>query len=624
MGTDLPFAIAEMEPVRLVDACGFAPHERAAILGDTAATLFGILLQLHAPPSSPHAHAQRQPPPPPSDKPGIGQPVRRKEDLRLVTGPGCYSDDVNLPGQAYAVMVRSPHAHARIRGDRRPTPPWRCPACSRCSPAPTVVADGLKPIPHKPWSPASGRHPAAQHATAAPAFTRAALSAAGRQGALRRRGGGDGRRGDASPRAKDAAERVAVDYEPLPAVTDAAAAAEPDAPRLYEDDALQRLHRRRASATPRRPTRPSRAPRMSSRSRPGCSASPACRWSRAPRSASTIAATRPLHAPRRQRRRGAARSTSSPRILGVPPRTVRVVARDVGGNFGTRNAIYPEFALVAWAARRVGRPVKWTCERSEAFLSDYQGRDLAVEAELALDARRQFPRACAARNLSNVGAPHRATSSAGAKGVEIMSSIYRMPAAHFRARACSPTRRRRAPIAAPAGRRSMFVMERLIDLAARAVRLRPRRAAPAQSRAEPPSCPTPIRSASPTTAATITQAMDARARARRLERAFRRARAEARRRGKLRGIGVANYIDTATGVPRERAEITVHAGRRRRRRDRHAVERPGPRDELRAAASPNGSACRSTRVRLITGDTDIVPVGGGSHSGRSHAARRAS
>ena len=65
---------------------------------------------------------------------------------------------------------------------------------------------------------------------------------------------------------------------------------------------------------------------------------------------------------------------------------------DVGGNFGTRGAIYPEFALVAWAARRVGRPVKWTCERSEAFLCDYQARDLAVEAELALDARRQLPR----------------------------------------------------------------------------------------------------------------------------------------------------------------------------------------------------------------------------------------
>src|SRR2546423_13686820 len=72
--------------------------------------------------------------------------------------------------------------------------------------------------------------------------------------------------------------------------------------------------------------------------------------------------------------------------LGVPESAVRVIAREVGGNFGTRNSCYPEFALVAWAARRLGRPVKWTAERREAFLADYQGRDLVAHAELALDA----------------------------------------------------------------------------------------------------------------------------------------------------------------------------------------------------------------------------------------------
>jgi hypothetical protein len=89
--------------------------------------------------------------------------------------------------------------------------------------------------------------------------------------------------------------------------------------------------------------------------------------------------------------------------LGVPERAVRVLARDVGGNFGTRNSCYPEFALVAWAARRVGRPVKWTGERREAFLADYHGRDLAVRAELALDAEGHFL-AIRAANTSNVGA----------------------------------------------------------------------------------------------------------------------------------------------------------------------------------------------------------------------------
>ena len=77
-------------------------------------------------------------------------------------------------------------------------------------------------------------------------------------------------------------------------------------------------------------------------------------------------------------------------VLGVPEAQVRCVCEDMGGNFGTRNFFYPEYALLPWAARRIGRPVKWTCERSESFLSDYQGRDLTVEAELALDADGKF------------------------------------------------------------------------------------------------------------------------------------------------------------------------------------------------------------------------------------------
>jgi carbon-monoxide dehydrogenase large subunit len=89
--------------------------------------------------------------------------------------------------------------------------------------------------------------------------------------------------------------------------------------------------------------------------------------------------------------------------LGVSEGAVRVLARDVGGNFGTRNSCYPEFALVAWAARREGRPVKWTSERREAFLADYHGRDLAVRAELALDSEGHFL-ALRATNTSNLGA----------------------------------------------------------------------------------------------------------------------------------------------------------------------------------------------------------------------------
>jgi carbon-monoxide dehydrogenase large subunit len=152
-------------------------------------------------------------------------------------------------------------------------------------------------------------------------------------------------------------------------------------------------------------------------------------------------------------------------VLGVPEAAVRVVAEDMGGNFGTRNSFYPEFALVAWAARRLGRPVKWTCERREAFLTDYQARDLVSTMELALDADGRFL-ALRGVNTSNVGA-HTVTFVPLNKGRELATTVYRVPAAAVRGRAVLSNT---SPLSAyrSAGRpQVMFVMERLIDLAAR-------------------------------------------------------------------------------------------------------------------------------------------------------------
>ena len=152
-------------------------------------------------------------------------------------------------------------------------------------------------------------------------------------------------------------------------------------------------------------------------------------------------------------------------VLGVPDDDVRMVMHDVGGNFGTRGASNPEFALVCWAARRVGRAVKWTCERSEAFLCDYQARDLT-----RMPNSRWMPRVsssrCAAPTSSTAA---RIPVSFGPlhKGVEIMTSIYHVPVVHFRACATltntAPTR----PYRSSGRPEAMFVMERLIDLAAR-------------------------------------------------------------------------------------------------------------------------------------------------------------
>jgi carbon-monoxide dehydrogenase large subunit len=180
----------------------------------------------------------------------------------------------------------------------------------------------------------------------------------------------------------------------------------------------------------------------------------------------------------------------------VPEAAVRVVARDVGGNFGTRNSFYPEFALVAWAARRLRRPVKWTCERREAFLSDYQARDLVSEMELALDADGTFL-ALRGVNTSNVGA-HTVTFVPLNKGRELATSVYRLPAACVRGRAVLSNT---SPLAAyrSAGRpQVMFVTccPRSRPRSARCPRRRTRSACAAAARAarRPPSAPSSTRS----------------------------------------------------------------------------------------------------------------------------------
>src|SRR5258708_2354739 len=394
-----------------------------------------------------------------TDKPTsarIGQPVRRKEDLRLVTGKGCYTDDISLPGQVYAVMVRSPHAHAHIRAIDV-APAMAAPGVLAVLTGRDLLADGLRPIPHKVWS----QHPAelmlrerAKTFTApndalpadkvrfvgeAVAVVIAATVAA----------------------AKDGAELVAIDYEALPAVTDTLEAARPAAPRLFEeaasnvvvdgelgDRAATEAAFARAAHVVRFETWVQRVTGVPMEPRAAV-----CEFDAESRRYTLYAGNG-----------GAWRLKDDlATILGVPADQVRVIMRDVGGNFGTRGMIYAEFALVAWAARRLGRPVKWTADRHEAFLCDYQARDLAVTAELAIDRDGNFL-GLRGSNISNAGA-HTTNYSPLQKGVEIMTTVYRVPAAQFRARAVvsntSPTRPYRS-----AGRpEAMYVMERLIDIA---------------------------------------------------------------------------------------------------------------------------------------------------------------
>ena len=287
---------------------------------------------------------------------------------------------------------------------------------------------------------------------------------------------------------------------------------------------------------------------------------------------------------------------------------------DVGGNFGTRGGFNPEFAIVAWAARRVGQPVKWTGDRSEYFSSDHQARDLAVTAELALDKDGTFL-AMRGSNLVNQGAYALAFGSLN-KGVEIMSSIYHVPSVFFRARAAltntAPTR----PYRSSGRPEVMFVMERLIDLAARQsgidrIELRRRNLVPESMM--PYTNP-------------FGMVYDSGAYHRVMERVleiadwdgFPARREAARARGKCRGIGVANYVDTATGAPRERAEITVKPeGNGMIEIVVGTVSQGQGHETSFAQLVTEWLGVPLDSVHLVTGDTDRVSVGGGAHSGRA-------
>jgi carbon-monoxide dehydrogenase large subunit len=538
---------------------------------------------------------------------GIGQAVPRKEDYRLLTGSGCFSDDVNLPGQVYAIMVRSPHAHARICAIDA-SEALSLPGVLAVLTGADFLVDGLKSIPHNP-TPSSPPDILLQNRDGsdiyiAPHFPLPADKArfVGEAVAMVV--------ATSIAIAKDAAERVEIDYEPLPAVTNTADAAKADVPLVWEearsnvcidaevgDGAATEAAFSRAEHVVRLQTwieRVTGVP-MEPRAAVGAYDPETNRYTLYAGSGGVV----------RQKRELAA-------ILDVPEDAVRVVARDIGGNFGTKNAFYPEFALVVWAAKRLGCPVKWTCDRQEAMLSDYQGRDLVVEAELALDAEGNFL-ALRGSNISNIGA-HSVSYVPLIKGVEIMSGGYRIPAAHFRARAVLSNTPPTNPYRSAGRPEAMFVIERLIDLAARAhgfdrVQLRRQNLIP-QS-AMPFANPLGMTYDS----GAYEKTMDA-ALALGEWNNFPARCAEARARGKLRGIGVANYVEATTGNPRERAEITVQP--------------EGTIDVvIGTLSSGQGHETSFSQlivdwfgvpfqdVRIITGDTDKVPVGGGSHSGRS-------
>ena len=304
-------------------------------------------------------------------------------------------------------------------------------------------------------------------------------------------------------------------------------------------------------------------------------------------------------------------------VLGIPPDSLRVLSHDVGGNFGTRNRIFVEFGLVLWAAKKLGRPVKFTATRSEAFLSDYQGRDLVTKVELALDAGGRFL-AMRATNISNVGA--RCVSlSPLSKGAGLIPGSYAIPATTLRAVAVftntMPTQAYRS-----SGRPEVtYAIERLVDAAAVQLgvdRIKLRR----KNLVRPQDMPYRNSVGMLYDSGHYEENMDWA-----MEiadwKGFPARRRAAKKRGKLLGLGLANYVESSIGAPREQARIKVQ---------------PEGRVDVVIGTQPAGQGHETSfaqvvsdllqvpveSVRIILGDTDVVRAGGGTHSGRSmrHAA----
>ena len=305
-------------------------------------------------------------------------------------------------------------------------------------------------------------------------------------------------------------------------------------------------------------------------------------------------------------------------VLGIEPDRLRVLSYDVGGNFGSRNRPYVEFGLVLWAARKLGRPVKYTATRSEAFLSDYQGRDLVTKVELALSIGRPLPRHARRQHQQRRRALRLAL--AARQGLGLITGSYNIPAATLRARAVftntMPTNAYRS-----SGRPEVtFAIERLIDIAAARLGI-DRIALRRRNLVRPEAMPYTNAVGMTYDSGTYEANMDLAMRIADWDgfKARRREAEEARQAARPAALRTTSSPRSARrrSAPRSpcgrRVASTSSSARSRAARATRPASRRWP---------PICSACRSPAVNIIIGDTDIVSVGGGSHSGRSmrHAA----
>ena len=540
----------------------------------------------------------------PTDSGGIGDPVRRVEDARLLTGQGEYSDDYNLPGQAYAAVARSDRAHARIVSIDVDAA-MAMPGVLTVLTGTDYRADGLRPL----IAQGNPTDVALKNRDGSPIqYPPIDLLAMDK---VRRVGEAVALIIAETPvQARDAAEHIHVDYDPLPAVSEPIAALAPDAPRLW-DDAETNLcvddqkgdveavaaafasaaHVTRLDVINNRVTGVPMEPR-------------AAVGDYNSESGEYFLYAGGQGVNRFQRELSAA--------FDAPMDDIRVVSRDVGGGYGTRNSLYPEFALVVWAAKRLGRPVKWTGSRAEMALGDYAGRDLITRAELALDSDGKFL-AMRTENIGNLGT-HALSFVPISRGPTVTTGLYDIPLADVVTKGVWTNT---TPVTAyrGAGRpEAIFTLERIIDLAASEMgidRAELRRRNLIAEDALPYTNALGVTYDSGKFQLSQDMAVDlsdwdgvpAR-------------KAATAAGGRLLGVGLANYVETSTGWPLERAVMHVL---------------PEGRLDMVIGAQSSGQGHETTFRQIGAkflgvpfecvdyryGDTTFVKDGSGSHSART-------
>ncbi len=537
------------------------------------------------------------------EKFGLAQPVRRVEDPRLLKGAGSYTDDIRLPGMAHGVVLRSPHAAAAVRSVDT--------AAAKAMPGVVAVyvaadldADGIGTLPCA--AKMKNRDGTDQVTPERPVLARTAVHHVGTPVAFVV--------AETVKQARDAAEAIMVDYDTRPSITDLAAAMEPGQPQVWPeaprnvcfdweigDKAAVEAEFARAAHITRLTVVNNRIVVNSMEARASLASYDAAngRW--------TL----------RTNTQGgwSLKDFLGKDVFKVDPDKFRVITPDVGGGFGMKLFLYPEQVLTCYAARKLGRPVKWASERAEAFLSDSQGRDNITLGELAVDKDGKFL-ALRTRNVANMGAylSNYAPFIPTGAGTGVLAGVYGFKAIYANVIGVFTNT---VPVDAyrGAGRpEANYLVERLVDAVARDLKV---------DRAElrRRNMVTPDRMPHRTPVGKVYDSGDFRVV---LDHAlktvdwagFEKRRAEAAKRGKRRGIGMAYYLEATGGAPTERAEIRfaedgfvdVYVGTQSTGQGHETAYVQLTVDQL---------GVPGEKVRVRQGDTDTIPVGGGTGGARS-------